>query len=392
MKVPFITVILLVFFIIACKQDAIFDIIATETAPTKPRIEGAPTNMVLFNWAGTDIMFVASGSLHWYKKDNSNPSGWNSFNYHMPQPGGKIISLAVTASRLYALCFDDHGKYATLRYIKSGSAEWTTIGYGADYPIQSIYADPEKESLFVGARKSDRNSFAIYYLNEDDILLPFLDDNNAILTTSLLSGAVYREYDSSFYLCTRGELFKVNETDFGYVLLSKAVFMGMIKLKDANNTIIAVERNDGYLNEIKEDGWPRRMISANGRTGKYATGALGLWEDPLNPYRKMLIAGVQGGLYTSSSTSYSHGYVEFDLNIDSSFNYFTPRRETNSLQSVHDANRYTTSLGRHPINHLFQAPKHIDGEMTFFASTQTAGLWSYRYRPDNDGWQWNAEE
>jgi hypothetical protein len=391
MKLRLLTVILLVFFSITCKQDPIFDIIATETKPTKPRIEGAPTNMVLFKWKGDEIMVVASGRLHWYKKKNNIDSGWDAFEYYIPPAGGKIISLAVTKSRLYALCFDDQGSNAVLRYIEDGSSVWTGVESVPNYPIQSIYADPDKEQLFVGARKSNNNIFALFYLDPDigDSLILLKDG------TGLLSGAVYRDYDNYFYLCTRGEFFKVDADNFEYEQLKyNTVFMGMIKLDD-NKTVITVERNDGYLNEIKEDGTLGRMDGTFGNaisTGKYATGAFGLWEDNLNPSRKMLIAGVQGGLYSSSSTSYSHGYVEFDLLPDSTFNYSSSRRETSGLQSVHDAERYTTSLGRHPINHLFQAPKDVDAQMTFFASTQTAGLWSYRFRPDNDGWQWNAEE
>jgi hypothetical protein len=110
-----------------------------------------------------------------------------------------------------------------------------------------------------------------------------------------------------------------------------------------------------------------------------------------------LIAGIQGGLYnptntTTSSSSYTHGYVEFDLNPNGSFNTSSPRRDSNRLETVDNSDRYTTSLGKHPINHLFQTPVNIDENRTFFASTQTAGLWSYRDRPDNGGWQWNAEE
>jgi hypothetical protein len=64
MKYRNLTVILLGLLTITCTQDPIFSIIATETKPTKPRIEGAPTNMVVFNWEETPIMFVASGRLH----------------------------------------------------------------------------------------------------------------------------------------------------------------------------------------------------------------------------------------------------------------------------------------------------------------------------------------
>jgi hypothetical protein len=420
MKIRFLAVILLALLAIACKQDPIFSIIATETKPTKPRIEGAPTNIVVFNWEETPIMFVASGRLHWYAKTEvevdvpaENPddpptkkteitSRWDSNEYNIPQPGGKIISLAVTPTRLYALCFDDHNANATLRYIESGE-NWKNIPPIDRYPIQSIYADPENEQLFVGARVYNGSSFAIFYLDNNDTLQELRKD------TSLLSGAIFR--DGFFYLSTRGEIFQVKD-DFTETkpLREKIVIMGMIKLKneDAENgpTIIAVAREGGSLYEVNADSIEMMTYTGDNNSGKtivtgnYATGALALWEGPADshpePTLKKLIAGVQGRLSTvSSSSSYTHGYVEFDLKYnDGSFDTSSLRHDTNRLESVDDRDRYTASLGKHPINHLFQAPPEIDPNRTFFASTQTTGLWSYRYR-DNEGWkgfQWNAEE
>jgi hypothetical protein len=327
-------------------------------------------------------------------------SRWDSTEYDIPQPGGKIISLAVTPTRLYALCFDDHNANATLRYIKSGG-EWESITPISGYPIQSIYTDPEDEKLFVGARVYNGGSFAIFYLDNDDKLQPFKKDTD-ILPTALLSGAVYRE--GYFYLSTRGEIYRVKDDLTETILLGeKIVVMGMIKLenKDAENgpTIIAVARGGGILYEVNPDSIEMMTYTSDvnyGKTiatGNYATGALALWEDPGREIKK-LIVGVQGRLSTvSSSSSYSHGYAEFYLKYnDGSFD--ASRHDIHILDSVDNVNRYTASLGKHPINHLFQTPPEIDPNRTFFASTQTTGLWSYRDR-DNEGWrgwQWNAEE
>jgi hypothetical protein len=420
MKIRILAVILLAFLAITCKQVPIFFIISAETKPTKPRIEGAPTNMVVFNWKGTRIMAVASGRLHWYaqmKIEVENPedpdyplkkvSRWDLNEYSIPQPGGKIISLAVTPTRLYALCFDDHGSKTTLRYIEDGSEGWTNIDSAGDYPIlQSIYADPDKEQLFAGASKSDHKTYAISYLDNNDTLIELRKD------TSLFSGAVYR--DGSFFLSTRGEIFQVNDDFTETKLLSNnIVIMGMIKLENEETengpTIIAVTRDRGgigALYEVKADSIERMMYTGNNNsgntiaTGNFPTGALALWEGPADSHpttsMKKLIVGVQGRLSTiSSSASYYHGYVEFAIDyIDNSFDTREDCRKNNSLQSVDDVDRYTASLGKHPINHLFQVPQDIDEERIFFASTQTTGLWSYRYR-DNEGWkglQWNAEE
>lgn len=412
---------LLGIFAVSCGNDPIFYIISTETVPRPPRIEGAPTNMVKFereypSGSGefVPVLYVASGRFHSYARaPGADSPDWDSDEYRIPSPGGKIISLAVTKDYLYALCLNGESLNATLYYIGHSDDDpdnpWKMIDNfnfeGSEYPlIQSICADPATNRLFVSARQRSNTIFALLYLG--------LDDNNTPTTlkmlkgeTAMLSGAVYR--DNSYYLCTRGRgIFKVEETELAndspnIVQIddgadddknNNRMFMGMIKLEDG--MIIAVERRGGNLYEV-QDGAFLQMYDNNGNsiaTGRYATGALTLWEDSDHSMKK-IVAGIQGGLYTSSSSSYTNGYVEFDLIYSTgAFDKDSPRRDSNRLQTVSDTDRYMTSLGKHPINHLFQAPQDIDPEMTFFASTQTAGLWSYRDRPNNGGPQWNAEE
>ena len=231
---------------------------------------------------------------------------------------------------------------------------------------------------------------------------------------SILSGTVYR--DGIHYLCTIGHgIYTVNEDDIlannsnalsamrlEELLIThpastnkrssprnNRIFMGMIKLK--NETIIAIERSGGALYEVNPGSFEQIPCLGDNdwmKTNRYATGALVLWE---NATWKALIAGIQGGLSssTNSSSSYTHGYVEFALKDDGSLDKSTPCRKVSEMKSA-DTNQYTTSLGKHPVNHLFQTPKEIDERMIFFASTQTAGLWSYKERKDKK-LQWNAE-
>jgi hypothetical protein len=241
-----------------------------------------------------------------------------------------------------------------------------------------------------------------------------LDDTGLLLLkekTELLSGAVSR--DSIHYLCTRGDsnnrkggIFSVTETELLSVLPNvlptvnnlpardggeqHRLFMGMIKLDD--RSIIAVERNGGAFFSVDQTGFTQIRYS-NGEpvaTGKYATGALAVWQDSTGGIQ-MLTAGIQGGLYTSSSSSYSHGYVEFELDsVSGSLVTSTSRRDNTPDETVnHNKERYTATIGKHPVNYFFQAPLDIDYNKTFFASTQTSGLWSFRDR--TGGWQWNAE-
>ena len=175
------------------------------------------------------------------------------------------------------------------------------------------------------------------------------------------------------------------------------MFMGMIKLE--NDMIIAIERSGGALYEVKDDYYSRIEYTGTEssatwiESGKYSTGALALWEENVTPPpgKKMLIAGVQGSLYNTTTSSYSHGYVEFELDEFGSLKTDVVRSDPPVITVDNYTDRYTATIGKHPINHLFQAPNTIDANMTFFASTQTAGLWSYRNRVDSGGPQWNAE-
>jgi hypothetical protein len=446
----FCAIFLLGIIAVSCAQDPIFYIVTTETAPIPPLIPGSPTNMVIFEHTYLSdpanpgskktipLLFVASGSLHWYGGNPSNPE-WDG-DYGIPQPEGRITSLAVTKNRMYALCLDGNSTDATLRYI-GRTGGWNTIPGTDEYPlIQSIYADPETNRLFVGAAITSKTeiTYAILYLDLNENRLKVLRRK-----TAMLSGAVYRNSNGAYYLCTRGDgIFKVSESNLatnnindatvlqlnniGPVEIevtipdpenppeiqikietviqrkdNKILFMGMIKLEDSAESIIAVERTNatvrasGALYEILEkegSAYFSQMYYNNDYKNKdnsittsgHAMGVLALWEDT-NGYIKRLVAGRQGSL---TSSSYNNGYVEFNLKPDDSFDKTNNNR---SMLTVHDPDRYSTNLGKLPINHLLQTPPNIDIKRTFFASTQTAGLWSYRDRPSNGGWQWNAE-
>ncbi|MCL2763034.1 MAG: hypothetical protein FWD36_07520 [Treponema sp.] len=352
------------------------------------------------------ILYAASGNnLYWYAKANrgTGNSRWNLGEYHIPQPGGKIIALAVTNNRLYALSLEGNNVNATLRYIERNTNHWTSVGSGS---LQSIHADPEQPWLFASARSG--SSYVILYLNNNTDTLELIADTG---NTEMLSGAVYR--DNIYYLSTQGKgVFQVAIADLennlaqieqltetttieGAALDNNRMFMSMIKLED--DMIIAVERKDGYLYEIKNNKTFEKMRYADGTqiaTGNYATGALALWQEFPAPTvgRKMLIAGVQGSLFTTISSSHTHGYVEFVLHESNGAFHLDPiHRSIKPNITVHNnTDRYTATIGKHPLNHLFQAPEGVDSNILFFASTQSAGLWSYKERPGS-GLQWNAE-
>jgi hypothetical protein len=405
---------------VSCGQDPVFYIISKETKPIPPLIRGSPTNMVVFERVHPDhddpvpILYIASGRLHWYASPSADgaDASWDLDKYAIEQPTGRIISIAATEDYLYAVCLIGSGLDTVLRRIGHEGSTWEDVANSAsgEYPsIQSVYADPTANRVFAGAGKNDRTHvvYGILYLDEIGNTLRVLKGD-----TNIFSGVVCHE--AEYYLCTRGSgIYQVSEaalaaTDLAQTAVDESavmslgdnsaisdenrnvnrMFMGMIRLED--DMIIAVERNGGALFAV-ENGSFRQIMSASGEsmaTGKYATGALALWE---GFGWKMLITGVQGGLYNTTTSSYTHGYVEFELDLGGSLNTGSPRHDPGNLQSVSDNDRYKATIGKHPINHLYQTPSTIDNNMTFFASTQTAGLWSYRDRPNNGGLQWNAE-
>jgi len=393
------------FALLSCNQGPIFYMIHKETPPLEPIISGAPTNMVVFEreYSGVTvpILYVASGRIHWYAIGTDNKSRWNSGEYSIPQPGGRVIALAATEDYLYALCQTGHNVDAVLRRLGKDSTNdetngWEIVPSPGYSKIQSIYADPEYSRVFAGVRtagsSSDTDQYAILYLNTEDPSSPILKllRND----TSLLSGAI--SDGTIYYLSTREKgIFEVADSDLDTDDTSsveplgndddkKRRFMGMIKLDDPASTIIAVERVGGALFEVSAGSITKISLS----TGSYATGALALWTDGSN---KSLVAGIQGGLWNTTTSAYTYGYVEFDLAGDGAIDQTSSRRDPGNLRSVRDNDNYKSTIGTKPLNHLFQAPLDIDDKMTFFASTQNSGLWSYKDRPNSGGWQWNAE-
>ena len=437
--------------VLSCSQDPIFFTISTEPIPVKPRIQGGPTNMAVFEREYPDpdndnstkkvsIMYVASGDLHWYAKAGTgagNP-GWDSSEYYIPQPGGKVIGLAATGDHLYALCIIGSGVTTVLRRIGPALDDaWRNvpIGPGVRYRlIQTIFTD--KNRLFAGAMNNSGSDFGILYLAADntDPSNPVSVLRQIISDTEMLTGAA--SLGNSHFLSTRGKgVYKVTKDDLdggsvksdvspqlpelirrkdddGNDFMDDAggnpnrMLMGMIQLND-NGPIIVIERSGGTFFEVREEGFTRIRYSSGGSvaSGRFATGALAVWrqvirnDDGSPNYtdgRKMLIAGIQGGLFsTTTSSSFSHGYIEIELDSPLDFNegwlVFNTINRSVSPNITVDGNtdRYTATIGKHPINHMYQASSDVDANMTFFASTQTAGLWSYRNR--TGGLQWNAE-
>ena len=433
--------------ITSCGRDAIFFTIATEVPPQPPLIRGGPTQMVVFNWPlpqdlastrealgeapeenleangsdepngpgqdnGTEpdngeppryrpVLFSASGGLFWYTStptldDEGNVTLGRNAGWRKPigipdRPRGMIIDIAATQSHLYILVMTGTGVDTSIHRLASGGNRWDPVAFTGPGNIQSIFADPQGGRLFAGVQ--DRGGHSIWYHEGSDQLRQLdgtraLPNDQTTDNTGLLSGVVNR--GETYFISTRNGILQVDGASVTWLTQDiSRVFMGIIRLPDGS--IITVARSGGFLYRVDSNSLERVPDTSDSndehmRTRRDATGAIAIWED-IEGGERMLIAGVQGA---RTATTFNNGYVEFALNPDGSLNTGVQRRETSALLSVRGQNdQYRTSLGRLPINHLFQAPREVDEDMTFFASTQTAGLWSFRVH--NGVPQWNAE-
>jgi hypothetical protein len=367
MKITFIKIIILslaVFFFSTC-NDPIFFIIHEEIPVIPPLINGSPTNFAVFN----NKMYVASGKNIYEYNGNS----W----YKWKELGSFVMGLAATNSSLYALYLD-----GSERKIKQFPSD-TNLSLSN---VQSIHAAGDNV-LFASA--GDNNDYTIYY-KEDSVstFKPISNTNSASILNGVAYDTVY------YYLCTYSGIFCVRNDDIDTSSTkidpaSDDGFTGIISL--TNEYCAAISRN-GKLYQIKD---AEKSESAKFSDERYSTGALAIWYKESTDYPttpSLLLVGRREKYY-STSTGYTYGYVEVTLNTTtggiSGSSFSDPGK--NSLSSVNNNDRYVSSLGKKPVNHIIQTPADINTNMTLFASTQQNGVWSYRNRNDGNDTYWNAE-
>ncbi|GHV61160.1 hypothetical protein AGMMS49587_04570 [Spirochaetia bacterium] len=356
---------------ISCNQDHIFFKISTAVEPREPRIKGVPTNFVRFPPLTGDVYVANLSALYRYDGGWSNP----------PNPGGEIKALAATNTYLYALTSSGLHRF--------NGTFWAgvsiTYGSGAAYfSLQSIYG--AGDAVFVsGWNRADdpnqKDKFAIFYV---------ADSGTAGLAkagTARLTGAV--KSGTEYYLSTNGAgiyyLSSLTATPQS-VTGGGSEIMGLIK---AGTDVVAVARNGDILRVTTT------TATKEASTGQIMTGAIALWKNLDDPTQNLLLLGIMPPIGYSGTT---YGYREIVLSNSGNLpgNPTQQKPGTGDFSSIETGgeDKYDTTIGSRPVNHLFQAP---DG--TLFAAVQgtgtsrketNSGVWSYRSR---DGeWQWNAEE
>lgn len=384
----------LIFTFAAC-NDPVFYTISQEVAPKEPRIKGAPSNFAVYDSA----MYAAAGSrLHRYKKNADGRSVWD----REKSPGGKIAQIASTGKtgNLYALCYSDSSSNLVLKQFDSESVSWKELGGKTGYDsIRYIYAAGNK--LFIGAESSS-SSFAVSYVDETAIdpqaaikALKLVAEEDKIVTGEIIGAA----FDGAeYYICTKDGIYRTADPSVGAEPIATSVsnFTGILSLEIGSPTsTIVVIRRSGNLHYLTETGISNSIATISSNSRFQSTGALAIWRDSKSEddTPKLLLAGRQDMLEYTITSGYTYGYMELELDsngIKADARFREPGQ--NSVSSITDGDngRYKSTIGTRPVNHIFQAPKEIDANMTLFASTQKDGVWSYRQR--SSGLQWNAEE
>ncbi|MDR1956795.1 MAG: hypothetical protein LBQ30_08085 [Treponema sp.] len=331
----------------SCKQYAIFYSISLEVEPVDPKIKGMPTNMVV---VGTSLYGASkfSDTIHCYSE-----SRWTELT---PKPGGQILELAATNTKVYALTGEPGSSILYSMDTGQSPREWKPVASSSHPNIQSIYG--AGDSLFAGAMTGS-DTFAVLY--DKDGTLQALEGDMGLLRGAAFDGTAYYLAGTGIYTLTDTTLSQVSGT----------AGVSVVGLITVDSTILGVSR-DGKLFFNDSGGF------TSVETGATFTGALGLWKkDAAAASHTLLLLGIQGG-----STSTTHGYREIilkDGKLDTDKSLHIPGKDP-SNSSVSDYDKYNSSLGKHPVVMLRQAQDGI-----LFAGTTKNGLWSYRNE------QWNAE-
>jgi hypothetical protein len=356
--------ILAIFTFVTCNDPIFFDI-SVEVAPVPPLIGGSPSNIVNL---GDNTLYVGRGStLYWY---NGTSWGWTG-------GFGRIYAVAATTSYLYMVTrASSDGMVLARRDISTGAVDYpfqaTPVLYNK---VRTIYA--VGNDLFIGGETGSNGTYCIVHYN-GSAFTKIADTGNELLLGAAKSG-------SDYYFCTKnqsagsGSIYKGSTASV--TAGSSGNFVGIITLFD-NTTVVAIDR-DGTLYNASDGS------SLGIGLGRLSNGVLALWQDPDDSSKRLLLAGRQDEIQYTTSSGYTYGYLELELSasggIVSGNTFEEPGNRALSTVKYGDNNLFKSTIGKYPVTSLVQYKGFL------FASTVQNGAWSYRNRPRNGGWQWNAE-
>jgi hypothetical protein len=351
----------------ACSQAPIFYYISNEYEPKEPMISGGPSKIVEFD----GMPHVSNGKIYRYTGTASVRGVWEP----LPEQVPIVKDIAVTDTYLYALSVPGVNLDSAVLYRKGKGpdAKWESVAAG---PIQAIYG--AGTYLFAGMGDSQNN--ALYYMNDTAQTLTLLREFSY---QGELRGAAAA--DNFYFVATTGQgIYAAGDPgdlkDAAPLLhsLDAGQISGLYHIEGTDSTgtaasaVIAVSGAGKIWRAKSQASGPVGELIGE-YDGLFFTGAAAVWE------KKLLLLGIRSG-----SGVYTYGYREFPLDkvlTETSAGSPVTPGESSGDSSVDNYAKYSTSLGKHVVNSLYQAK---DGLL--FASTQKNGLWAYR----ND--EWNAEE
>jgi len=329
-------------------NDPVFYAISMDEKILDPRINGSPTNFVEFGTA----LYVATGRNLFSYSGNS----WSA----PTRLDNRILQLAA-ANTLYALCEGSSGM--VLQYLDSGT--WKNVP-SAPSNIQSIHGTDNQ--LFLGT------STAVFHFNGGSFT------NIGNIGSRRLNGAAYN--GTTYYLCTTGGIYTTDLSSLSATPFGDGVFF--MGITEHSGEVYAIARN---TNLYRSTGNFSTSIANFG--DRLATGALAVCVIGSNT---ILLAGRQEHLTASVSSGYTYGYMELNITGGTIGSFHEPGVGTpTTLHSSDNNERYKSTIGKVPVNHIIQTSVAVDANRVLFAVTQRNGVWSYRIRPRNNQWQWNAE-
>jgi len=353
-KTFYIFIFSLVTLIFSTCNDPVFYTVSQSISPIPPLISGTPTNFVEWN----NAMYVASGRNIWEYKNDTNLNKWIWTRYGQDK---RIRRIAATSSSLYAVC--------------------------DDLSVKSFNSPTTSSTVIFNAKLIFAANNILYYETYDGQNNGSIYSYNGTASTPITYGgetlkANLRGVASNYLVTNNKGVFSVSGTTATLIPGSDDKrFTGIIQL---NNTVVVAMTRDGNLYKIESNNVSQ--VASLGRLSP-TTGALALWTKGTD---NLLLAGRQEYLGTSTTSGYTYGYMELELdaskNIVAGANFREPG--TGSPTTTDNNERFRSSIGAKAVNHIFQAG---DNDNTLFASTQLNGVWSLKDRGDGNGISWNAE-
>ncbi|MDR3301760.1 MAG: hypothetical protein LBT01_04420 [Spirochaetaceae bacterium] len=370
----------------SCDQAALLWTIAKEVAPKEPLIDGALTKIV----EQGDSLFLASGDLWEFTVPQGTAGKWD----RIAKPNGTIRDIALTDTEdiKYVLTIDNISGATTI-WKSTDSGGWHELASAGNLGYQAIFCANDKlfASLWNGKTTSDMTT---------NYTLSLLDggDEWHVPNFPLVNGVVYAS--GRYYFATEGWGIRTTtdalSTTVDILPGTANYILGIIKINDTH--VVAVSRGsttpDKYADLYQIDAATNTVMAGYpiARTIIY-TGALAIWTKTNSEGvdEKVLLVGVD--LINNSDYGYHEIRITTDGILRDELNKPGNGQSPSSVDG--DKDRYISTIEKHPVHSLMQAPgdlKNQNGFPVVFATTHKDGLWSYRDNAEVKGPVWNAEE